>query len=106
MSIRLANKFQKKIVEYFQKWPLIPGEKVFLFGSRANPEARGGDIDLLLECEDSLRLKEFQKQRTQMKSALMRLVDDQKVDLKISLISDKDPFTQSIRKKAVLLLEK
>ncbi len=106
MKLRLAEKFQKRIINYFsKKLPLQSGEKLFVFGSRVNLDARGGDIDLFLECSDPLRTKEIQKQRNQIKNDLVKIVDDQKVDLKISLVSEKDPFTESIRKKAVLLFE-
>lgn len=34
-----------------------PNATVRVFGSRANDEARGGDIDLLVECSESVKDK-------------------------------------------------
>lgn len=103
MTPRLSEKFLKKIVNFFKTLPLLPGESLYIFGSRVKPEARGGDIDLLLECNDAERFKVFQKEKTKLKNKLIKLLDDQKVDLKVSMDKDQDPFVRSIRESAVLL---
>lgn len=45
--MRLSAKTQDAIVHLFKKY--FPQGKLYLFGSRVNDEARGGDIDLLCE---------------------------------------------------------
>lgn len=74
--------------------------KVFLFGSRLDPDARGGDIDILvlprMESSSSIRMaidieREFWKQC------------EQKLDV---VIWDDTPFCRSILKKARLIYER
>ncbi|KEI70748.1 nucleotidyltransferase family protein [Endozoicomonas elysicola] len=62
--------------------------QIWLFGSRANNEAKGGDIDLLI-ISKTLGLKD----RTRIRLALYDLIGEQKIDLVIAG-DDTDPFTR------------
>lgn len=65
-----------------------PEARVWLFGSRVNDQAKGGDIDLLI-----LSKKIGLKDRTSIRLALYELIGEQKIDLVIAA-DDTDPFTR------------
>lgn len=54
-----------------------PGGESYLFGSRTNPDARGGDIDLLLLTNDKLSLRKVRE----MRRAILREIGEQKLDI-------------------------
>ena len=65
-----------------------PCAEVFLFGSRAADDTRGGDIDLLLMSKQiSL------DQRRKIKTQLFDLLGEQKIDLVLAT-DDHDPFVR------------
>ena len=71
--------------------------KVFLFGSRVDDHAKGGDIDVLV-------LSQAISRREQI--AIKRAIFDQIGEQKIDLIVESDlsqPFTRLILEKAILL---
>jgi predicted nucleotidyltransferase len=55
------------------------GVKIFLFGSRTDPEKRGGDIDLLIENVPSENIS--LKTKIAFLSDLKRQMGDQKIDI-------------------------
>ncbi|MGI2026458.1 nucleotidyltransferase family protein [Endozoicomonas acroporae] len=65
-----------------------PQAQIWLFGSRANDQAKGGDIDLLI-LSKTLGLKD----RAGIRLALYDLIGEQKIDLVIAA-DDTDPFTR------------
>lgn len=74
-----------------------PGATVYLFGSRANDRAQGGDIDLLVfPCRMDLEC------RLRFRMALADRLGDRKIDL---LVSDNaaDPFVRIARESGVSL---
>jgi hypothetical protein len=54
-----------------------PGGDSYLFGSRTNPNARGGDIDLLLLTDAKLPLRSLRE----MRRAILREIGEQKLDI-------------------------
>jgi hypothetical protein len=54
-----------------------PGSESYLFGSRANPAARGGDIDLLLLTDTQLPLRRLRE----MRRAILLEIGEQKLDI-------------------------
>lgn len=65
---------------------LDPDARVFLFGSRADPSKKGGDIDLLVLSQelDSMDSLKIQKK-------LFKRLQEQKIDV-IVASDDSDPF--------------
>ncbi len=74
--MRLSPKTRQAIVELFQQY--FPKGKLYLFGSRADPNARGGDIDLLCEMEGDS--KELINKRSAFLIALEKRIGEQKID--------------------------
>ena len=56
---------------------LAPGGEAFLFGSRTNPAARGGDIDVLLLTESKLPMAEIRR----LRRAILGDIGEQKLDI-------------------------
>jgi len=79
-----------------------PEAEVFLFGSRADPSAKGGDIDLLVEVP---RLPEdWPLRKTLFRAKLKLRLGDQKIDVLVhSRREPKGDFAQRIRLEAVKL---
>lgn len=74
--MRLPFKTRVVIVELFQQY--FPKGKLYLFGSRADPHSRGGDIDLLCEAEGNIQ--ELLDSRTAFLTALQKKIGEQKID--------------------------
>lgn len=55
----------------------LPNGKVFLFGSRTNDQAKGGDIDVLVIGERRLRLSE----KIDLKVSFYKAFGQQKIDI-------------------------
>jgi hypothetical protein len=53
------------------------GSDTYLFGSRTNPETRGGDIDLLLLTDTKLPLKRVRE----LRRAILSEIGEQKLDI-------------------------
>ncbi|MBA3284462.1 MAG: nucleotidyltransferase domain-containing protein [Nitrosopumilus sp.] len=76
---------------------LDPQAKVFLFGSRVDPEKKGGDIDLLILSQvltdiDSLKIHKI----------LFEEMEEQKIDILIAADSQ-DPFVKLALTKSIKL---
>lgn len=55
----------REYAEFFKKevGALRPDAAVYLFGSRANPAPKGGDVDILVICEPKLTFLEMSQLR-------------------------------------------
>ena len=84
--MRLTDTEQSAIRQVIQN--AGPHAKIWLFGSRADDKAKGGDIDLLILSE-KLTLADKPKIRL----ALYEKIGEQKIDLVIAA-DDTDPFTR------------
>lgn len=73
------------------------GSELFLFGSRVDPQKKGGDIDLLLVTDPATK-ERAQALRMELRSLLREAADDQKVDLSVVTAEERrlDPFFSSI----------
>ena len=78
MKVRLSDYEVDAIKETAKKYF---GEncRVFIFGSRADLEKRGGDIDIFIKTE--LGIKEIVRNRTKFLSELEVKIGEQKVDV-------------------------
>ena len=72
---------------------LDPGASIYLYGSRTDPNARGGDIDLLV-ISDKLSFHD----KISLLVAIKDRIGDQRIDLMIKGVehAKADPFAQSI----------
>ena len=67
-----------------------PGTTVFLFGSRLQNAARGGDIDLLVETPEAMSPAELVQRRTRFVSRIYRALDEQRIDVVIATWGQQD----------------
>lgn len=77
---------------------LSPDAKLYLFGSRVDDTAKGGDIDLLV-ISDKLTKKDLRLLRIDF----FKHFGEQKIDIVLDNGDLKDPFVKSIFQKAVEL---
>ena len=84
--MRLTDNEQNAIRNVIYKWD--PDAKIWLFGSRVDDRAKGGDIDLLII---SSQLSILDKSKIRL--ALYDEIGEQKIDLVI-VADDTDPFTR------------
>jgi predicted nucleotidyltransferase len=71
--------------------------KIYLFGSRVNDEARGGDIDILI-ISDKIGFSEKIKIRT----AIFKEIEEQKIDLVVKK-NFNDTFVKMIKPDLLIL---
>ena len=74
-----------------------PVAQIWLFGSRVNDQAKGGDIDLLI-LSDNLVLED----KLRIRLALYEKLGEQKIDIVIAA-DDSDPFTRIALAEGILL---
>ncbi len=77
---------------------IAPTAELYLFGSRTDDTARGGDIDLLV-VDDHLRPRDLRPLRL----AFYERFGEQKVDIVLSKHVPDDPFVRMILPQAVRL---
>ena len=73
----------RQVIHHFD-----PLARIWLFGSRVDDQARGGDIDLLILSE-----KLGYSDKIRIRLALYERIGEQKIDLVI-VADDTDPFTR------------
>lgn len=84
--MRLSIKEKSAIVKAVNSFD--PEAKVYLFGSRVDDSAKGGDIDILI-LSQSLTFKD----KLKIKAFLFQTLEEQKIDLLIAQ-DDSDPFVK------------
>ena len=77
----------------------IPGADVYLFGSRTNDQARGGDIDILILTHEKIDKKIFRSIRVEF----FKKFGWQKLDLVNFTYNDQSPFRKLIQTEAIEL---
>ncbi|MFC0877816.1 nucleotidyltransferase family protein [Saccharicrinis sp. FJH2] len=78
---------------------LFPGSDIYLFGSRVNDEAKGGDIDLLILSEQKIEKKHLRQFRVEF----YKRFGWQKIDLVNFLKTEDSTFKNIILPKAIPL---
>jgi len=73
--------------------------QVFLFGSRVNSEAKGGDIDILILSETKLSFLA----KSNIRLNFCKRFGDQKLDLVNFTFNSTDPFKELVMLDAILL---
>lgn len=76
-----------------------PKAEVYLFGSRTDDEARGGDIDILILSEERLPITSVRMLRREF----FKSFGWQKLDLVNFLFNEEDPFRNLIEKQLIRL---
>jgi len=79
-------------------WMTVPDAKVYLFGSRVDDSAKGGDIDLLVFSD-----KITYEDKLAVKKAIFSCLDEQKIDLVVTKDGG-EPFVQMVLDQGVQLL--
>jgi predicted nucleotidyltransferase len=77
----------------------IPGSTIYLFGSRVDDMARGGDIDVMILTAEPTEKSVLRKVRI----ALIKKFGWQKIDLVNFTYSDESIFKQVIQKNCIQL---
>lgn len=101
-SIRLTQTEINKIIQSFESaFPV--GDKLWIFGSRVDPYARGGDIDLFIESQitDPDQIRERQ---ADFHYLLMTGLGEQKIDIVIQFGDYELPIYDVARKEGVRLV--
>ena len=86
---------------------LVPGSRVSLFGSRVDDQARGGDIDLLVEVPAPLPASEVVARRHAFIARLYRLVGERRIGVLVAGPAGSEPASPvlvSARRQAVELV--
>jgi uncharacterized protein len=78
---------------------LVPNGKVYLFGSRTDDNARGGDIDILILSPGKIDYDTI----AEMKYTFYDKFGEQKLDIIGMMPGEDDPFKRIVFKKAVEL---
>jgi len=73
---------QRNVIRRIARECFGPRARVTLFGSRADDEARGGDIDLLIETEMS-DVEKIVRAEIDFQARVQRAIGEQKIDLLI-----------------------
>ena len=85
------NNFKKSIKN------IDANARIYLFGSRTNDQAKGGDIDIAVFSKNMGRM-----QKAMVKNNFYKDFGEQKIDI-VVLTSQDDPFWQVIKDQSILL---
>ncbi len=95
--MRLASETATYLKQTIQEY--IPGSSVYLFGSRADDNARGGDIDLMILTDEPADKSVLRKIRL----AFIKKIGWQKIDLVNFRYSDHSSFRELIASQSIQL---
>jgi len=84
----------RRVVERFVK-----NAELYLFGSRARDETRGGDIDLLVLGDEQVSMADILRMKIDLKDRL----GDQRIDLIYQRKSALTPFAELARLEGILI---
>lgn len=98
------NQKQIEIIRKAFSDHFLPQDELWVFGSRVNDEAKGGDIDLYVETGCPSSGEAFQK-RISFIVALKRALGDQKIDVVVRCLHSSEhlPIYDEARSKGVKL---
>lgn len=101
-KLRLTKRQQQAIIVTFQKC-FMEGDHIWLFGSRIDPNRKGGDIDLYIETNEKNGRLVIER-KISFLSNLKLIIGDQKIDVVINM-GDKDlPIYKEARLTGIKLL--
>lgn len=101
-QIRLTSEEVQLLRKLFRE-SFFPGDHLWLFGSRTDPNAKGGDIDLYVEtlCTNPSQIVEA---KTKFISQLYLALGEQKIDIVIKFANYDLPIYRVAREQGVLLV--
>jgi len=82
-KVRLRDKEVLAIQQAFSEF-FLPHDHLWVFGSRADLDQKGGDIDLYIET--SLDSEKVVKMRSAFKQQICKSIGDQKIDVVVRLL--------------------
>lgn len=96
--MRLEQTTLHAMTDIFSRYLKDKSAELRLFGSRTNDALRGGDIDLLLICENAATANQLKDIKHYLLADLKTAIGDQKIDLLITDNSqlNTDPFLEII----------
>jgi uncharacterized protein len=104
--MRVSPKHIGAIKEAINELNLPNDTELYLFGSRTDPNKRGGDIDLLLVVASETDASRLRHTKHQILPRLSQAAEEQRVDLTIALKSQLaiDPFLKTLKNKIPIQL--
>jgi uncharacterized protein len=93
--MRLTDYQRQSLLEVIQEF--LPGAEPYLFGSRVNDSAQGGDIDILLLTDEKLPLRRI----LTLRRKILDKIGDQKLDIANYSKDSDNPFKSLILETAV-----
>jgi len=101
------NPQQRDAITHAAEEVFAPGTSVFLFGSRANDDMLGGDIDLLIETPRPMTPADLVARRTRFVARLYRQLDEQRIDVVIAAHDppDQRPIVAVAKRTGILLVQ-
>jgi predicted nucleotidyltransferase len=96
--MRLSLKDQQGIAEAIKAKAPAADFELYLFGSRVDDSAKGGDIDLLILCDTGAK-EDFLSVKSKILLEIEKRIGERRVDL---TVSSRDPFEQSDFVKVIL----
>lgn len=103
-GVRLNNRDIEAIKRLFLQYFSV-NDHLWLFGSRADVNKKGGDIDLYIETTE-LNTKEAVKKESQFVLALERAIGEQKIDIVLNVVAHRCclPIYKIAKETGVLLI--
>lgn len=89
-KVRLSDYDLAAIESLFVKH-FLPGDKLWLFGSRADLDKKGGDIDLYIET-DAKGVEAAIKMKSDFLWGLEKKIGEQKIDIVLNMLRDPYPL--------------
>ncbi len=80
IPVRLAENTLQQLSDSFRRW-FLPQDQLWVFGSRADPASKGGDLDLYIET--ALDVSEVVLRKLHFLKDLFFILEGQKVDVVI-----------------------
>lgn len=103
--MRLTSKEQRAITTSFQNVLADVAFELYLFGSRADDNKKGGDIDLLVVVPPPLKELTIER-KNKIRLKIFESLPEQKIDITVATAGEieSDPFLKSIMPKALSLV--
>jgi predicted nucleotidyltransferase len=99
--MRLSKFEIKAILDCFFTY-FLPEDRIWLFGSRANPAQKGGDIDLYIETQLQDPAKVIQA-KSKFLILLIDKIGEQKIDVVIRYKNQESPIFNEAKRKGIEL---